>query len=142
MRRFCLGSAVSWDGRFNTATEDQVFSHVIDFVMNCACFIYIGAWLPFQAYDAPEVGLSPWKLVVLLIFILAMSRIPFLLLLYKFVPDVHDLKEALFCGHFGRWRSASCLATSYVSQGRWESVLFSFLRWVSPIAVENGSRRG
>ena len=128
---------MSWDGRFNTATEDQVFSHVIDFVMNCACFIYIGAWLPFQTYDAPEVGLSPWKLVVLLIFILAMSRIPFLLLLYKFVPDVHDLKEALFCGHFGKWCSNSCLAISHISQDQWGSVLCLSLRWVSVIAVED-----
>ena len=95
------GSAVSWDGRFNTATEDQVFSNVIDFVFNCACFIYIGAWLPFQLYNAPEVGLTPWKLVVLFLFILAMRRIPCLMLLYNIVPDIRDLREALFCGHFG-----------------------------------------
>lgn len=104
LTNFTSGSAISWDGRFNTVTEDQVFSHVIDFVMNCACFIYIGAWLPFQSYNFPEVGLFPWQLVVLLLFILAMRRIPSLVLLYKFVPDIHNFKEALFCGHFGTSR--------------------------------------
>lgn len=100
-----LGSAVSWDGRFNTATEDQVFSRVIDFVLNCACFIYIGAWFPFNLYNASEIGLDVWRLIALLIFILVMRRIPSLMLLYKYIPDVHGVKEALFCGHFGKHAS-------------------------------------
>ncbi|EJD00215.1 Sodium/hydrogen exchanger [Fomitiporia mediterranea MF3/22] len=98
---FAAGDAVSWDGHFNDRTEDEVFSSVIDLVLNCACFIYIGAWLPFNAYNATELGITPWKLVVLFIAILALRRIPSILLLYKFVPDIHNWREALFCGHFG-----------------------------------------
>lgn len=99
---FAAGSAISWDGHFNTHTEDEVFSSVIDLVLNCACFIYIGAWLPFGDFNAPDLGLVPWKLVVLFLAILILRRIPSLLLLYKFIPDVHDWREALFCGHFGK----------------------------------------
>lgn len=98
---FAAGSAISWDGHFNVQTEDDVFSSVIDYVLNCGCFIYIGAWLPFDAYHSPEYGITPWKLVVLMIAILVLRRIPPLLVLYKFVPEIASWQEALFSGHFG-----------------------------------------
>jgi NhaP-type Na+/H+ or K+/H+ antiporter len=50
-----LGTAVSWDGDFNIQTENAVFSSVIDLVLNCGAFIYIGAWLPFELYNSSEV---------------------------------------------------------------------------------------
>ncbi|KIJ67909.1 hypothetical protein HYDPIDRAFT_37494 [Hydnomerulius pinastri MD-312] len=98
---FAAGSAISWDGHFNMQTEDDVFSSVIDYVLNCGCFIYIGAWLPFSSYNLPDLGLSPWRLVILLIAILILRRIPPLLLLYRFVPEIASWREALFSGHFG-----------------------------------------
>lgn len=98
---FAAGSAVSWSGHFNTHTSHEVFSSVIDLVLNCACFIYIGAWLPFTQFNSPELGIVPWRLVLLLIGILTLRRIPCLLMIYKFVPDIHNWREAMFCGHFG-----------------------------------------
>ncbi|KAG1815926.1 Sodium/hydrogen exchanger family-domain-containing protein [Suillus subaureus] len=98
---FAAGSAISWDGHFNVQTEDDTFSSVIDYVLNCGCFIYIGAWLPFDDYNSPEYGITPWKLVLLMIAILVLRRIPPLLALYKFVPEITSWKEALFSGHFG-----------------------------------------
>ncbi|KAL5528415.1 hypothetical protein ACEPAF_7551 [Sanghuangporus sanghuang] len=83
----CPGSAVSWDGHFNACTEDKVFSSVIDLVLNCACFIYPLAFNPCAS--------------LFCFAILALRRIPNILLLYKFVPDIQDWREALFCGHFG-----------------------------------------
>jgi NhaP-type Na+/H+ or K+/H+ antiporter len=99
---FAAGSAVSWSGHFQTQTAKDVFSSVIDLVLNCACFIYIGAWLPFNTYNSPVLGITPWKLVILCIGILVLRRIPCLLLIYKWIPDVHNWREALFCGHFGK----------------------------------------
>ncbi|KAG2132016.1 Sodium/hydrogen exchanger family-domain-containing protein [Suillus bovinus] len=98
---FAAGSAISWDGHFNVQTENDVFSSVIDYVLNCGCFIYIGAWLPLEAYNSPEYGITPWRLVLLVIVILVLRRIPPLLALYKFVPEIATWKEALFSGHFG-----------------------------------------
>jgi sodium/hydrogen antiporter len=95
------GSAISWDGHFNTQVEGEVFATVIDLVLNCAGFIYIGAWLPFGSYNVPELGIDVWKLVVLFIGILALRRIPALLLIYKAVPEIKSWREALFSGHFG-----------------------------------------
>ena len=77
------------------------FSFGLDFVFNCACFIYIGAWLPFDKFHISEIGVTPWRLVALKLVKLALRRIPPLLLLYKLIPEVKDLREALFCGSFG-----------------------------------------
>ncbi|KAI9456621.1 Sodium/hydrogen exchanger family-domain-containing protein [Russula earlei] len=98
---FAAGSAISWDGHFNTQTEDDAFSSILDLVLNCACFIYIGAWLPFDKFNIPELGVTPWRLVLLMLVILALRRIPSLLVLFKFLPEVSNWREALFCGHFG-----------------------------------------
>ena len=96
-----VGCAVSWDGYFNKQTEGDSFSTVLDLFLNCASFIYIGAWLPFDQFHIPELGITPWRLVLLMLVILALRRIPFLLVLYKFLPEVSNWREALLCGHFG-----------------------------------------
>jgi NhaP-type Na+/H+ or K+/H+ antiporter len=95
------GCAISWDGHFNVQTADDSFSSVIDYVLNCGCFIYIGAWLPFDSYNSPELGLTPWRLVILMVSILVLRRIPPLLVLYRWIPEITSWKEALFSGHFG-----------------------------------------
>ncbi|KAI0677102.1 Sodium/hydrogen exchanger family-domain-containing protein [Trametes maxima] len=98
---FAAGTALGWDGHFKSQTRDEVFSSVIDLLLNCGCFVYIGAWLPFNMYDAPELGITPWRLVVLFIAVLVLRRIPPLLILYKWVPEIKTWREALFSGHFG-----------------------------------------
>jgi sodium/hydrogen antiporter len=96
-----VGSAISWDGHFNEQTEDDSFSTILDLVLNCACFIYIGAWLPFDQYHISVLDITPWRLIMLVLAILALRRIPSLLILYKLMPEVSNWREALFCGHFG-----------------------------------------
>ncbi|KDQ30284.1 hypothetical protein PLEOSDRAFT_1036575 [Pleurotus ostreatus PC15] len=98
---FAAGSAISWDGHFNDQVEGEVFASVIDLVLNCACFIYIGAWIPFHTFNSAHLFVSPWQLVVLVITILLLRRIPFVLLLHFWVPEITNWQEALFCGHFG-----------------------------------------
>ncbi|KAH6908646.1 Sodium/hydrogen exchanger family-domain-containing protein [Coprinopsis sp. MPI-PUGE-AT-0042] len=98
---FAAGSAISWDGDFNVHTEGESFAHVIDLVLNCGCFMYIGAWLPFKEFTFPELGITPLRLFALAVGIIALRRIPAILMLYKFIPEISSFKEALFCGHFG-----------------------------------------
>jgi len=96
-----LGSAISWDGDFNIQTEGEAFASIIDLVLNCGCFIYIGAWLPFSQFRADDLGVTPVRLVLLTIGILFLRRIPAILCLYRWVPEISDWREALFSGHFG-----------------------------------------
>ncbi|KAF8207055.1 Cation/H+ exchanger [Mycena galopus ATCC 62051] len=98
---FACGNAISWDQHFNEVTEQEVFSSVIDLVLNCGCFVYIGAWLPFASFDDPALGITPGRLVALFISIMALRRIPSVLLLYRWVPEIKTYREALFTGHFG-----------------------------------------
>jgi len=94
-------SAISWDGEFNIHTEEQVFSPVIDLTLNCACFVYIGAWFPFGSFNSPALGIAPWRLVTLYLATLLLRRIPAIFILYRWVPEIETRKEAFFCGHFG-----------------------------------------
>jgi sodium/hydrogen antiporter len=97
------GCAISWDGEFNEHTEDEVFSSVIDLLLNCAAFVYIGAWLPFQSFNSPDLGITPWRLVLLFIAIVFVRRIPSIMLLYPWIPEIETWREAVFSGHFGEY---------------------------------------
>ena len=95
------GSAVSWDGEFTENTEGEVFASAMDLLLNCACFVYIGAWIPFDAFTFPELGIEPWRLAVLACGIVFLRRIPAILVLYKWIPEIASWRQALFSGHFG-----------------------------------------
>ncbi|GMK53789.1 hypothetical protein CspeluHIS016_0103750 [Cutaneotrichosporon spelunceum] len=96
---FACGTAFAWDGHFNKATEDSVFSNVVDLLFNCAAFIYIGAIIPFADFN--KFGLTVWRLIVITILILLFRRLPIILALYRWIPDIKTLREALFTGWFG-----------------------------------------
>ena len=73
----------------------------MDLLLNCACFVYIGAWIPFDAFTFPELGIEPWRLAVLACGIVFLRRIPAILVLYKWIPEIASWRQALFSGHFG-----------------------------------------
>ncbi|GJJ13292.1 hypothetical protein Clacol_007544 [Clathrus columnatus] len=98
---FASGTAFAWDGFFNKQTEDSAFSSVIDLLFNIAAFIYIGAWMPFHLFTSAALTLSVWRLIVLAILILILRRLPVMLALYRWIPDVKTFREAVFSGHFG-----------------------------------------
>lgn len=89
------------DDEFQTQIEGESFNAVVGYILSCACFFYIGAWLPWDGFSMPQVGITPWRLVVLCSGILGLRRIPAVLMLYKWIPEIENWKEALFCGHFG-----------------------------------------
>lgn len=98
---FACGTAFAWDGFFNKQTEAAVFSSVIDLLFNIAAFVFVGAWTPFSDFDSPEFSISVWRLIVIAILVLLFRRLPVMLLLYKWIPDVKNWREAVFSGHFG-----------------------------------------
>ncbi|EPQ54422.1 hypothetical protein GLOTRDRAFT_61511 [Gloeophyllum trabeum ATCC 11539] len=98
---FSCGTAFAWDGFFNKQTEDSVFSSVVDLLFNVAAFIFVGAWMPFNQFSNEDLTLSVWRLIVIGILILLLRRLPIIIALYKFIPDVKTFREAIFSGHFG-----------------------------------------
>ncbi|KAL6244099.1 Na+/H+ antiporter [Rhinocladiella similis] len=98
---FAAGVGFSNDGWFTEKTEESHVSNVIDLLINLAYFVYFGTIIPWDQYNAPDHGLVPWRLVVIAIFVIFFRRIPAMMLLKPFIPDVKTWREALFAGHFG-----------------------------------------
>ena len=98
---FSCGVAFAWDGFFNRQTEEAVFSSVIDTLFNIVAFVFVGAWMPFNKFDDKLLTIEVWRLVVIAILVLLLRRLPIIVALYKWIPDIKTFREAVFCGHFG-----------------------------------------
>lgn len=98
---FAAGATFAWDGWFSEKTKESGISTVIDLLLNFAYFIYFGAIIPWEQYDNPVIGLSVWRLIVLAFVVIFLRRIPAVLALKPFIPDIKSWREALFVGHFG-----------------------------------------
>ncbi|KAF8625984.1 hypothetical protein AX17_006708 [Amanita inopinata Kibby_2008] len=98
---FACGTAFAWDGFFNRQTEESVFSSVIDLLFNVAAFVYVGAWMPFNKFHDESLTLSVWRLIVIAILVLLLRRLPVMVALYRWIPDIKTFREAVFSGHFG-----------------------------------------
>ncbi|CCH62406.1 hypothetical protein TBLA_0H01180 [Henningerozyma blattae CBS 6284] len=98
---FAAGATFAWDGWFSTKTKETNISTVIDLLLNFAYFIYFGAIIPWEQFDNPDIGLSVWRLIVLAFIVIFLRRIPAVLALKPFIPDIKSWREALFVGHFG-----------------------------------------
>jgi NhaP-type Na+/H+ or K+/H+ antiporter len=98
---FACGTAFAWDGFFNKQTEASVFSSVIDLLLNTAAFVYVGAWMPFDSFSDKALSLSVGRLICVAVLVLLLRRLPIILGLFKWIPDIKSLREALFSGHFG-----------------------------------------
>ncbi|PCH44339.1 hypothetical protein WOLCODRAFT_154371 [Wolfiporia cocos MD-104 SS10] len=98
---FSCGTAFAWDGFFNKQTEESVFSSVIDLLFNIAAFVFVGAWMPFDDFSNATLTLSVWRLIVIAILVMILRRLPIMMALYRWIPDVKTYREALFSGHFG-----------------------------------------
>ncbi|KAL8640088.1 MAG: hypothetical protein Q9228_002959 [Teloschistes exilis] len=98
---FAAGVGFSNDGWFTHQTEESHVSNVIDLLLNLAYFVYFGSIIPWEQFNNPLIGLTPWRLVVIAIFVLFFRRIPIMMLLKPVIPDIKTWREALFAGHFG-----------------------------------------
>ena len=100
---FGAGYGFAWDGWFAKKTRETHLPEVLDLVLNSAMFVYFGAIIPWKHFSPMEYtpSITPGKLVGLLILIILFRRIPVVLAMKRFVPDIRTYREALFCGHFG-----------------------------------------
>lgn len=98
---FAAGVGFSNDGWFTQKTEESHVSNVIDLLINLAYFVYFGTIIPWDQFNSPELGTAAWRLVVIALFVLFFRRIPIMLALKPFIPDIRSWREALFAGHFG-----------------------------------------
>lgn len=98
---FAAGVGFSNDGWFTQKTEESHVSNVIDLLLNLAYFVYLGTIIPWEQYNNAALGLTPWRLVVIALFVIFFRRIPIMMALKPLIPDIKTWREALFAGHFG-----------------------------------------
>lgn len=103
---FVAGNAFTWKDWYRVRTqveEEDTFQDIIDSLLNAAIFIYIGAIIPWDAYNTADqlVDINPWQIVVLGITILLLRRLPWVVALSRVIPAITNLSEALFAGWFG-----------------------------------------
>lgn len=103
---FFAGTAFAWTRWYSRHTEEFRFISSLDYLMNCCYFVYLGSIIPFNEFNnalhatfANELNI--WRLILLGLVVLGIRRIPVACLLFKLIPDIRSLKEALFVGHFG-----------------------------------------
>ncbi|KAF7561491.1 hypothetical protein G7046_g2642 [Stylonectria norvegica] len=98
---FAAGVGFSNDGWFGEKTEESHVSNVIDLLLNLTYFVFLGTIIPWEQYNNGIEGLKAWRLVVIAIFVIFFRRIPIMMALKPFIPDIKTWREALFAGHFG-----------------------------------------
>ncbi|GMF86230.1 hypothetical protein AFCA_000057 [Aspergillus flavus] len=98
---FSAGIGYAYHGRLEHAYQvNPVATSFISFSLSIATFIYFGLMIPWAAVtDTPKLSLS--KIGIFVLLVLLLRRIPFIIALKRFNPDIKTYREALFCGHFG-----------------------------------------
>lgn len=102
---FCAGAALNWNGKYLEETlqrHDEV-NGSIDILLNFGGFMYIGAIMPWEEFNQPDItGITYGRLLALGLLVLLLRRIPAMMVMYKLMPNtVKSWQEALFMGYFG-----------------------------------------
>ncbi|MCJ1407905.1 hypothetical protein MMC19_001976 [Ptychographa xylographoides] len=100
---FGAGAGFSFDGWFARKTEAAHLPNIVDLLLNSSMFVYFGTAIPWSQFTPREATpyMTPGRLTALLVLILLFRRLPVVLALKRFIPDIKTYREALFCGHFG-----------------------------------------
>ncbi|KAF9904026.1 hypothetical protein EC991_003124 [Linnemannia zychae] len=98
---FIAGNVFAWDDWFSNEIAEAHIQETIDMLLNLACFVYIGASIPFANFHDMALELSVWRLIVLAVLILMLRRLPFVMALKRFIPALASYREAAFAGWFG-----------------------------------------
>ncbi|KAK4512345.1 H(+)-transporting V0 sector ATPase subunit d [Mucor velutinosus] len=98
---FVAGNSFTWNDWFRIETEKAHLMEVVDILLNLSIFVYIGLTMPWSAFSSDELQITVWRLVVLAILVLVLRRLPIVLTLYKWIPTIHNWREAVFTGWFG-----------------------------------------
>ncbi|OBA28656.1 hypothetical protein HANVADRAFT_82293 [Hanseniaspora valbyensis NRRL Y-1626] len=98
---FAAGAAFAWDGWFSKKTRESGLTSVIDLLLNYSYFIIFGAIIPWNEFNSHYLGLDVWRLILLAIVMIFLKRIPAVLLLWKFIPDLKNFREAMFTSMWG-----------------------------------------
>jgi NhaP-type Na+/H+ or K+/H+ antiporter len=109
---FFAGTAVNWTDKIRAEDLHSHFSEGIELFFDATVFLVIGALLPWRTWLAQDF-LPPGRLALLGGLVLVFRRLPAVLALYRFTPQIKTLREAAFVGwfvrHCSRVSSITCI---------------------------------
>ena len=97
---FC-GTAMNWNGHLHRDDLNTHFSEGIDALLDVAVFTTLGTVLPWDLWHSHDTQVTLGKLVLYGISVLLIRRLPFVVGLQKFIPEIRSWREAGFVGWFG-----------------------------------------
>ncbi|KAH8660118.1 Na/H antiporter, partial [Xylariales sp. PMI_506] len=97
---FVAGNVFTWDDWFRLETMDDSLQPTIDMLLNVSIFMWYGAVCPWHTF-ATSGGIPIYRLIALSILVLLLRRLPFVLALHRFIPQIEHMRQAIFVGFFG-----------------------------------------
>lgn len=95
---FVAGNAFSLGDFYRDDTAEDSLQTSMDLLLNLSTFIWIGSTIPWDSMIEIDSG---WRLLVATSSVLVFGRLPAMLTMYKFIPEIKNRKEAFFAGWFG-----------------------------------------
>ncbi|KAK9484631.1 Cation/H+ exchanger [Lipomyces starkeyi] len=96
---FVAGNVFTWDDWFRVETEHDSLQSSLDMILNVAMFTWLGTIIPWAEFNTQEIPV--WRFIVMALAIIAFRRLPAVLVMYKSIPRIETLREAIFTGFFG-----------------------------------------
>lgn len=97
---FVAGNVFTWDDWFRLETLDDSLQPTIDMLLNVSIFMWYGAVCPWDLFLHNEV-VSIGRLIALGVLVLLFRRLPWVFLIHKFIPQIEEVRQAVFVGFFG-----------------------------------------
>jgi NhaP-type Na+/H+ or K+/H+ antiporter len=105
---FVTGLVFSWDSEVED--DESEFQNVIDALFNLSYFVMFGASFSLLVLWS-EFGIT--RLIIFSLLVLVLRRLPIVVLLSTWIPQLKSPKEALFCGWFGPMGVGALFYSSY-----------------------------
>ncbi|EAU37610.1 conserved hypothetical protein [Aspergillus terreus NIH2624] len=97
---FVAGNVFTQDDWFRLETMDDSLQPTIDMLLNLAVFMWFGAVCPWSAFLHNEI-IPIYRLIFVGVLILLVRRMPIILAMHKYIPQIENLYHAAFVGFFG-----------------------------------------
>ncbi|SPO03182.1 related to Na+/H+-exchanging protein [Cephalotrichum gorgonifer] len=97
---FIAGNTFTWDDWFRLRTLEETLQPALDKLLNIAVFMWFGAVCPWEDF-LQNSAIPVHRLILLGILVLVLRRMPWVLATHKLVPQIPDVRQALYVGFFG-----------------------------------------
>lgn len=97
---FIAGNVFTWDDWFRLKTLDDALQPTIDMLLNLSIFMWFGTVCPWEKFLQNDI-VPLHRLIFIGVLILLFRRLPTIVALKTFIPQIEDYRQAIFVGFFG-----------------------------------------